>query len=71
MVSNIHLNVDAFHVDKRSEGVLIECSLYSQVGNYIHVIDLADGYIATLCELNDSDKGITPRFFLKFYLRRL
>ena len=71
MVSNIHLNVNSFHGDKRPEGVLIEFSLYSQVGNYIHVIDLADGHIATLCELNDSDIGIIPSFSFKFYLRRL
>lgn len=33
------------------------CSIFFQVRDYIHVIDLADGHIAALCKLDESGIG--------------
>jgi nucleoside-diphosphate-sugar epimerase len=41
---------------------------YSQVRDYIHVVDLADGHIAALHKLEEADIGIIPNISLSYLL---
>lgn len=41
---------------------------YSQVRDYIHVVDLADGHIAALLKLEEADIGTIPIFQIYRYL---
>jgi len=41
---------------------------YSQVRDYIHVVDLADGHIAALHKLEEADIGIIPNISLYYLL---
>jgi UDP-glucose 4-epimerase len=36
---------------------------YSQVRDYIHVVDLADGHIAALHKLEEADIGIALKIY--------
>jgi UDP-glucose 4-epimerase len=38
--------------------------IYSQVRDFIHVVDLADGHIAALLKLEEADIGIIPNLSL-------